>query len=289
MDFRALIAGVSFAVIWSSAFTSSVIIVETAPPVLILALRFSISGTVAILVALWLGQSWRLTPGQWRGVVIFGICQNALYLGLNFMAMQWIEASLAAIIASTMPLLVAFAGWAMLGQRLPLMGMLGLLAGCFGAALILGLRFQGGADVVGVMLCVIAVISLTIATLAMRGAMSGTGLLMIVGLQMWVGALVLWPVGILFESWTFDWTPRLIAAFSYTTIMPGLVATLIWFWLVRHVGAVKAAAFHFLTPVFGVAIAALMLGEAWGLLDVVGVVIVTLGILAVQLSRQSET
>ena len=32
--------------------------------------------------------------------------------------MQWIEASLAAIIASTMPLLVALAGWALFGERL---------------------------------------------------------------------------------------------------------------------------------------------------------------------------
>jgi probable blue pigment (indigoidine) exporter len=43
----------------------------------------------------------RLTKAQWRAVLIFGICQNALYLGLNFVAMQTVEASLAAIIASS--------------------------------------------------------------------------------------------------------------------------------------------------------------------------------------------
>ncbi|MEL7012167.1 MAG: EamA/RhaT family transporter, partial [Pseudomonadota bacterium] len=38
-----------------------------------------------------------------------------------------------------------------------------------------------------------------------------------------------------------------------------------------------------------VAVAALVLGEALGIWDAVGVVVVTLGILAVQLSRQSQT
>ena len=52
------------------------------------------------------------------------------------------------------------------------------------------------------------------------------------------------------------------------------------------VGATRAATFHFLNPVFGVAIASLLLGEKLGPQDIVGVLIVTGGILAVQLSRQ---
>jgi len=47
--------------------------------------------------------------------------------------------------------------------------------------------------------------------------------------------------------------------------------------------------FHFLTPFFGVGIAALLLGEPLGPLDVVGVLIITAGILAVQLSKQKPT
>jgi drug/metabolite transporter (DMT)-like permease len=77
----------------------------------------------------------------------------------------------------------------------------------------------------------------------------------------------------------------LIIAFVYTTIMPGLLATLIWFWLVGRIGATRAATFHFLNPVFGVAIAAMLLGERLSWVDGMGVAIVAAGILAVQLSR----
>jgi drug/metabolite transporter (DMT)-like permease len=71
-------------------------------------------GTSGIGIALALGQSFRLSRAQWRAVLIFGICQNALYLGLNFVAMQTVEASLAAIIASVMPLMVAAANWGLI-------------------------------------------------------------------------------------------------------------------------------------------------------------------------------
>jgi probable blue pigment (indigoidine) exporter len=92
--------GLSSPSIWSSAFTSARIIVEAAPPLTALSLRFFLSGLLGIGIALALGQSFRLSRAQWRAVLIFGICQNALYLGLNFVAMQTVEASLAAIIAS---------------------------------------------------------------------------------------------------------------------------------------------------------------------------------------------
>jgi drug/metabolite transporter (DMT)-like permease len=286
LDIRAILMGLAFAAMWSSAFTSARIIVADAPPVAALALRFLISGALGIAIARALGQSWRLTPAQWRATVIFGICQNALYLGLNFVAMQTVEASLAAIIASTLPLLVAVAAWAVFGETLRPLGVLGLFAGFAGVALIMGSRLTGGVDLDGVVLCVLGVIALTLATLSVRGATSGGNVLMIVGLQMIVGAAVLAPVSLATETLVVDWNRALVLAFAYTTLVPGLAATVVWFMLVNRIGATRAATFHFLNPFFGVAIAAALLGETLGPADILGVAIIAGGILAVQLSRQ---
>ena len=288
MDVRAIFAGLAFALIWSSAFTSARIIVADAPPMLALSLRFMISGLIGVGIARSMGQSWKLTPDQWKATIVFGICQNTLYLGLNFVAMQSIEASLASIIASVMPLAVGFSGWLIFGERLSRLGILGLFVGAFGVALIMGVRLQSGADLLGVILCVIAVTSLTIATMTMRGASSGGNLLMIVGLQMLVGSVLLAIPGFLFEQPTVVLSSNLIIAFSYTVFMPGLVATFIWFWLVGRIGAVKAATFHFLNPFFGVAIAAIFLGESLRFSDIIGVVVIMAGILSVQLARQTS-
>ncbi|TVS03307.1 MAG: DMT family transporter [Rhodobacteraceae bacterium] len=286
MDWRALVMGLAFALMWSSAFTSARMIVMDAPPLYALSLRFLISGLIGIAIAKALGQSWHLTRGQWRAVVIFGISQNALYLGLNFVAMQTVEASLAAIIASTMPLLVALAGWLFLRERLRALALAGLIAGFVGVSLIMGARLGGGVDLFGVVLCVLGVVSLTVATMAVRGASgSGGNLLMIVGMQMLVGSLVLIVPAMALEVPEVNWTWRLAAAFSYTVLVPGLAATWVWFALVGRIGAVRAASFHFLNPFFGVAVAAVLLGEALGVFDVIGVLVIMAGILAVQRAR----
>jgi len=289
MDIKAIFMGLAFAAMWSSAFTSARIIVEFAPPLTALACRFLMSGIIGISIAKMLGQTMQLSRRQWTGIVVFGICQNALYLGLNFVAMQTIEASLAAIIASTMPLLVALSGWLFMGTRLRPLGIAGLVAGVIGVTIIMGARLSGGVDLYGLILCIVGVVSLTAATLAVMGASSGGNVLMIVGLQMLVGSALLWGPALVFENFDITWNWQLIVAFLYTTLVPGLLATWVWFMLVGRIGAVKASTFHFLNPFFGVAIAAVLLGEKLGLIDVIGVMIIAGGILAVQLSKQPVT
>ena len=284
-DFRAVLMGLAFALIWSSAFSSARIIVADASPLASLSLRFFVSGVIGVGIALALGQTWRLTRDQWRATVIFGICQNAIYLGLNFVAMQWVEAGFASIIASTMPLIVAFAIWTVFRERLPALGIAGLALGFVGVVIIMQARLTAGVDLTGTLLCVIAAVALSVATLMVRGASSGGNLMMIVGLQMFVGAFVLAVASALTETIRVDLTTELVLAFIYTTLFPGLLATWIWFALVGRIGAVKAATFHFLNPFFGVAIAALILGESLSVRDMIGVAVIALGILAVQLAR----
>lgn len=286
MDLRAIGMGLAFALMWSSAFTSARMIVAEAPPLMALALRFLFSGLIGVGIATALGQSWLLNRAQWRATLIFGLCQNALYLGLNFVAMQWVQASVASIIASTMPLMVAFLGWAVFRDRVRPLGLAGLVAGVVGVAIIMGARLSGGVDPIGMALCFAGALALSIATLTVRGAASGGNVLMIVGLQMFVGAALLAVVSAFTESWHVVLSMRLVLAFLYTTLIPGVLATWVWFKLVGRIGAVKAATFHFLNPFFGVAIAAAVLGERLGMLDLVGVAVIAAGILAVQLSKQ---
>ena len=288
MSPKALILGLMFAFIWASAFTSARVIVSHAPPLGALSLRFFLSGIIALIIAIWLRQNFKLTKNQLHATIIFGICQNTIYLGLNFVAMQWIEASLAAIIASSMPLLVALLGWLFLGQRLSIMGVAGLGIGFLGVTLIMGFRLIIGIRELGLIYCFLGALALSIATLAVRNTNSEGNLMVIVGYQMLIGGASLSIFSIMLETYIIvpNWT--LLVAFVYTTLVPGLIATVIWFWLVNEIGAVKAATFHFLNPFFGVSIAAVMLSEPLGVSDYLGVLIVTIGILLVQTSKQSS-
>ena len=287
IDSRSLLMGVTFVALWSSAFATARIIVAHAPPLMALSVRFAIAGLIAVLLARALGQTWRLTRPQARSVVVFGLCQNAAYLGLNFIAMQWIEASLAVIIAASMPLIVAALGWAFKGERIAPLGVAGLVAGFVGVALIMQTRLSGGADPIGIALCLMGALALAVATLTIGGATSGGNLLMVVGLQMLVGSVALGVIAAATESWRFDPTPAFWGAFAWQIFGPGLAATLIWFRLVGQIGAVRAAAFHFLNPAFGVIFAMLLLGEDLQGWDIIGVAITMLGIALVQRARIS--
>ena len=287
MDIRSLIMGISFAVMWSSAFTSARVAVAYASPLLMLSLRFLISGLIAVAIARLMGQSARLTRQQWIAVVLFGILQNGVYLGSNFVAMQWIDAGLAAIIASLLPLLVALASWVFLREKLHPLAIAGLIAGAIGVFSIMAARLSGGADPTGVLLCFVGVSALTAATMLVRGASGGGNIVMIVGLQMLVGSAVLFPASLALETWHIEPTWQLLLAFSYTVLIPGLTATLVWFYLVGRIGATRAASFHFLNPFLGVAIAALIVNESLSLRDILGVLVISGGILAVQLSKTS--
>lgn len=285
MDFRALIMGTGFALMWSSAFTSAKVAVAYAPPFAILSVRFLISGLLALALAKALGQRIDMTRRQWIAVASFGVLQNVVYLGGNFYAAQVIDASLAVIIASLLPLLVAGAN-ALRGERLGKLATLGLLAGLGGVLLIMGTRLNGGADPVGVAIIAVAVLALTVATLLVQGAFPPGNVIMVVGIQMLVGSAVLFPLSFATETWVIDWQWQLIVAFTYTTLVPGLLATVTWFTLVKRIGATRAATFHFLNPFLGVAIASVILGEALGARDILGVMVIMAGILAVQLARR---
>ena len=256
MDLRSVGMGLAFALMWSSAFTSARMIVADAPPLTALSVRFLISGLIGVALAAALGQRARL------------------------------KASLAAIIPSPMPLLVALLGWLFLGHSVRPLGIAGLIAGVIGVAIIMGARLEGGVDLRGVALCGIAAVALAIATLTVSAASSSGNVLMIVGLQMFVGAAVLGVFAVALEDWQIAWTPRLGVAFAYTTLVPGLIATWVWFRLVARIGPVRAATYHFLNPFFGVIVAAALLAEPLRWADGIGVAVIMVGILAVQLSRQ---
>jgi drug/metabolite transporter (DMT)-like permease len=285
VDWRAVALGVAFVAMWSSAFTSARIVVAHAPPFLALSVRFLISGLIALAIGWALGQRIRLSRAEWAAVVVFGLCQNALYLGLNFEAMRTVEASVAVVIASLLPLIVAGLGRIVFGERLAPLAMAGLAAGFAGVLVIMTARIGHGADLRGLALCFLGVLALSVATLLVRNAAGGGQLWMVVGLQMLVGAAALLPPAVLLEDWRIEPGWPLALAFLYTILVPGLAATMIWFVLVRRIGATRAASFHFLNPFLGVATAAAILGERVRPRDLVGVAVIMAGILAVQLGR----
>jgi drug/metabolite transporter (DMT)-like permease len=289
MTARLLLTGCVFSLLWSSAFTVATIAIRDAPPLLVLTVRFLVAGLIGIAIAYALGQRIALNRQEWTAVIVLGICQNTLYLGACFVAVQWVQASVVVIIASMLPLLVALARWLFFSDRISFVGMLGLAIGVSGVLIMLSDKFASGANPMGVLASLVGVVALATATLLVGSTLMGNkNMLMIIGLQMLVGAITLLPLSAVFETWTINWTWSLAGTFAYLVLIAGLLATAIWFWMVSVIGPTRAATYHFLNPFFGVAIAAFVLGDPLPVSMVIGVVTIMVGILAVQLSGRSQ-
>src|SRR5690606_19975651 len=137
---------------------------------------------------------------------------------------------------------VAFFGWAAGRERLRPPAVAGLVLGVIGVVVIMSVRLRHGLDLMGTAMCLVAVVALTVATLAVRGAGGGRNVLMIVGLQMAVGsAALVVPSAVLEWGQPVDWTVGLAAALAFSILVPGILATFLWFRLVTRIGAVRAA------------------------------------------------
>lgn len=277
-----VLMGVAFALMWSSAFSVAKILVTYTPPFSVLSLRFLVAAAIAGGAALALGQRIPRGAEAWRPIILLGLCQNTLYLGLFFAAMTLIPAGLAAIIASAMPIVAATLAALFFGERTGYLKTAGLALGFAGVVWIMAARITGGVDAFGLALAVGGVLALAVATLTVKRGTFRTGLLMVVACQMLVGGLACIPIALVTEDVTaFTINQAVVLAFSFQVLVPGIAATLLWFSLVKRVSMAGASAFHFLNPVFGIGFAYALLGEPVSWFDMIGVVLVTIGILMV--------
>ena len=286
MTLKSTIMGLAFILIWSSAFSSAKIIVSHSPPLFALGARFLITGLFGLAISGLLIKTSKISKNEWHSLCLFGLCQNSIYLGLNFKAMENIDAFLAVIIASLLPVFVSILAWTMRIEKLNSIGILGLVLGIVGCWSILYDKLLVKTNITGLILCIIGVLALAAATLLLKNTISKKNqILKIVSLQMLVGGAPLLVVSYFFEAWFIDISLQFSIAFIYTCLFPGLVATMLWFLLVNEVGPVRAATFHFLNPPTGTIIAWLILGEFINKKELIGIVLLVFSIILINTSK----
>jgi drug/metabolite transporter (DMT)-like permease len=91
------------------------------------------------------------------------------------------------------------------------------------------------------------------------------------------------PIAILTGQTHFEPTPLVWLSLGYQTFIMSFVSLLVWFWLLRHYLASRLGVLTFLTPVIGVVLGAVLLGEPLEAQFIAGAAVVLLGITTVSL------
>ena len=271
--------------LWASAYVPSKIASTDSPPLWFLAVRFAVAGCVLAGIALALRRRFPRTGKDWLVALALGIFGNALYLGLTYTALQHrLSSGMGSIVASMNPLVLALAAPSVLGESLGVRKAIGLVLGFGGVLLIVASRTgTGTAAPADVLLAFGGVCASVASTLLFKRFAAGHDLLALAAVQMLAASLVLVPI-----AWFVAGVPHvrvtaeLAISFAYLVVVLSVGATIVWFWLLTRGEASRVSAYYFLTPAFGLALAALLLHERVELHDFAGLLAIAAGIVLVQ-------
>ncbi|MGK7863255.1 DMT family transporter [Falsiroseomonas sp. E2-1-a4] len=228
--------------------------------------------TLLFAIARWKGEALAVPRELWPRLVMASLLNVTAWMGLAAFSLLWLAAGEATIVCYTMPVWASIFAWIILGDppsRMRIaalaLGLGGLLVLVLGSGLDLGLAKLPG---VAVALSAAVLFSLgTVVTKRWPMALPPTAS---AAWQLTIGCVPLLVGALAVERPDFGaLSPAGWAVILYGGIGPLGLCYLAWFAALRRLPAEAAASGTLLTPVIGVAAAALFLGEALGVREVV--------------------
>ncbi|SFH40711.1 Threonine/homoserine efflux transporter RhtA [Desulfotomaculum arcticum] len=241
------------------------------------ALRFIIGGVllVGLTLALRMGVPAR---EDWLALVVLGLLQTTLTFGLVFYAMQSVPAGITSVLLYSYPIIVNLMAYFLLGERLNLKNIVGLLTGFSGLIIIFSTDgFQSG-SIYGKILIIIAAINWGLATVFLRRRFPTHNKLQVTAWQMFFGGVLTLLIVPFIEGGISLSLVTAWAALLFTSVFASAMAFSLWFYVLDFWGVGRASVFIFLVPVCGVFFATLLLGEDLTIKLALGLIAVVIGI-----------
>ena len=226
-----------------------------------------------------------LIASKWRYMSFIAISSAIGFGALHFVAMQYTTAINGSLFQGMMSICILIAAWVLLGDRIGGREAAGVVLGFGGLAFIvtrgdidvlLGLSFN-----IGDILLLAAVISYSVYAVWLRRAPSELSASALMTVMFGFAAAYMLPLWLI-EVYALDRPlPLTITSawsIAYMTICPSVLAQIFWASAVARVGPGRAGYFIYLSPVFGVVLAVILLGEAFRWFHAVGIVLIFAGI-----------
>ncbi len=283
-NWKYLAAGIGFAILWASASAATKIGLTAAQPFVIAVSRFFIAGAIMLTVTHGIQRN-RLPAGEeWRQLIVYGLFNISLYLGLYIVAMQNVSAGLGSLAVAANPVFIALiaAGW--LSHAITFKHIFSLLL-CFTGVMVAAwpLLLNSFASPAGIGLLVVSMVFYSIGTIYYsRVQWNGLAILTINGWQTIIGGLFLVPALLLtYHPANNQFGANFWKSVGWLAIPVSIGAVQLWLYLIsRH--PVKAAYWLFICPIIGFAIAAALMKEPITWFTLVGVLLVLGGLYMVQ-------
>lgn len=263
--------------IWGASFLFTRIVVPALGPVWLIAVRI-VGGALFLAAVAMLLRRAPMLRGNLRHFLALGFLNTALPFLLFAYAAQTLSASLLSILNSTAPMFGAAIGAVLYRQRPSWQVLAGLACGSAGVALLV-LKDASAARAsapLAVFAGLAAPFCYGLASHYARRATADIPAFAVAHGSMW-GATVLALPLLPLVAVPATVSPGVGASALALGVLCTGIAYLIYFKLVREVGATSALTVTFLIPAFGILWGVLFLGEPFGAATVVGALVVLLG------------
>jgi drug/metabolite transporter (DMT)-like permease len=288
MKWNLIWLGIVFAILWSSASAATKIALQSAQPFVIAVSRFFIAGTLMLIFAHGL-KSYRFPRAkEWKQIMIYGLLNISIYLGLYIISMQKISAGLGTLAVAMNPVFISFMAAFIFKKPVGVKNIISLVL-CFTGVFIAAypLLKTSYAEFDGIVIMLMSMVAYSAGAIYYsKTNWNGLDIITVNGWQTLLGGIFLLPVLLLtYKHTRNDFDFHFWSGTLWLAIPVSIGAVQCWMRLLKD-NAAKASYWLFLCPVFGFIIAAVLLKEPLSMYTAAGVGLVLIGLYSRNVSRE---
>ncbi len=259
-------------VAWGSTYVVTSQLLPADSPFWGAALRALPAGLVLLLLA-------RRRPRGawwWRSAVLGTLNVGAFFV-LVYLAAQLLPSGIAAMLMATAPAVMLLLAWPLAAERPALLSLTGAAVGFAGVVVLLA-GAGGTVDLWGVAASLAAMLMSSVGFVLARRWNDGTPALALTAWQLTGGGLALVVVALLAEGPPPALDSSELIGFAYLSLVATALAFAAWFAALQHLQAGAVGLIGLLNPVTGVVLGVIVAGEQFTSSQVLGMVVVVVGI-----------
>jgi drug/metabolite transporter (DMT)-like permease len=278
---------VALAVIWGCSFFFIAVAVSELPPLTLAAMRVAFAAATLWCVVLAAGIAVPMSRQALWAFGVMGLINNAVPFTLIIWAQMHISSGLAAILIATTPLFgVVLAGLILTDERITTLRLSGVALGFAGVVLVIGTEALHGLgdEVLAIGACLTGACFFALASIfGRRFAVLGIDPLMAATAQVTASSCLLVPLALAVDQ---PWTLSMPGASTWAAVVAlAVVSTafgfILYFRVLAAAGATNVLLVNFLIPIPAIVLGVLLLGESMSSAHYAGLVLIGLGLSAV--------
>lgn len=283
-----IIEGLLFAFFWASATIATKFAVRSVDPFLLTFLRFALVSIILLTYIYIIKRKSNRWPrgGEWRHLLILGLCNVTLYMTGYLIAIQTVSAGLISLATATNPLILILLSAVFLGKKPSARQWIGIVISITGLVLAsIPNLMHSHVTFKGLMALIAGITALSSGSIYFSKRKIDLPRMAVNSWQITIGGFFFLPVIWFNRANSFiKLDLNFSLSFIWLVVPVSIVAYSLWLNLVLK-DPVKAGGWLFLTPVLGYIMAILILHEQVTLFGAVGATLVVCGLMY---SRQTN-